>query len=491
MRPPVAWPVIVPVALVELGALLVTGNRYGYHRDELYFLEAGKHPAFGYDDQPPLTPLIGRMSTALFGNDPRGLRTISALAVALLVILVALIARELGAGHRGQFIVAVGAALSFALFVGHLLSTTTFDLVLWVVIAWLVTRLLAGGDERLWLAVGFTVGVTLENKHLVLLLVAALTAGFAASRVFQPLRSRWLWAGAVVAFALWVPNLVWQARHGWPQLDLAHKIADEDPVGYRALLVPFQFVAVPTLLAPVWLAGLRRLLRDDDSRRFRPLGYGYVALLALSLVLGAKPYYTGGLLLVLLAAGGAPAERWLDRHAHGTELLATAMALSAVTSIALALPVIPVDDVHATPVPALNEDTIESIGWPRFVATVAGVWNDLPTDQRTRAVILAGNYGEAGAIDRYGPDHGLPGAYSGHNNYARWGIPPGDDGPVIVLGWSRLEYLDGFFTGCVEAARIDNGVDIDNEEQGGPVWLCAAPSRPWSQLWPDLRHLSP
>jgi 4-amino-4-deoxy-L-arabinose transferase-like glycosyltransferase len=491
VRRPVAWAAIVPVALAELALLVATANRYGYHRDELYFIQAAKHPAFGYDDQPPLTPLLGRLSSALFGDDPRGLRVVSAVATALVVVLVALIARELGARRDGQLAVSLCAAASFLLAAGHILSTTTFDVLFWVTIAWLVTLILAGGDERLWLLVGVTVGIALENKHLVLLLVASLVVGFALARRFEPLRSPWLWAAAVVAAVLWAPNLAWQARHGWPQLELARKIADEDPIGYRSQLLPFQLLALPVLFAPAWIAGLRRLLRADDLHRFRPLGYAYVALLAISLLVGAKPYYTTPLLIVLLAAGGVSIERWLRRHRQGWWLVGVALTVSAVVSIGLGLPVIPVADVHATLVPTVNEDAIETIGWPRLVATVARVWRGLPPEERTHAVVFTGNYGEAGAVDRFGPALGLPRAYSGHNSFARWGIPPGRAGPVIVLGWERRAYLQGFFTRCVRSARIDNGVEVDNEEQGGPVWTCRAPARPWAELWPELRHLSP
>jgi hypothetical protein len=325
----------------------------------------------------------------------------------------------------------------------------------------------------------------------VLLLVASLVVGFALARRFEPLRSPWLWAGAAVAAVLWAPNLAWQAGHGWPQLELARKIAAEDPIGYRAQLLPFQLLALPILFAPAWIAGLRRLLRADDLRRFRALGYAYVALLAISLLIGAKPYYTTPLLIVLLAAGGVSIERWLRRHPHGWSLVAVGLAVSATVSIGLALPVIPVADVHATPVPAVNQDAIETIGWPRFVATVARVWRRLPPEERAHAVIFTGNYGEAGAVDRFGPPLGLPRAYSGHNSFARWGVPAGRAGPVIVLGWDRRAYLQGLFTRCVRSTRIDNGVGVDNEEQGGPVWTCRAPPRPWAELWPELRHLSP
>ena len=471
---------------------MATANRYGYHRDELYFRIAGRHPAWGYDDQPPLTPLLGRFSEWLFGADPRGLRMISALSIALVVVLVALTARELGAGRTGQAVAALAAGSSAAaMAVGHLLSTTTFDVLVWVTIVFLVARILGGGNERQWLLVGLVAGLGLENKQLVILLVAALACGCILDRRLGLARSRWLWAAAALALVLWLPNLVWQARHGWPQLELASMIGEEDPIGYRLQLLPLQLLLIGPLLAPLWLGGLWWLLRRAEARPYRPLGFAYLALLAIALATGAKPYYTMGLLLSLLGAGGVVAEGWL-RGRRGRQLaLGVAIGLSAAIAAVVALPVLPVRDVHATPIPELNEDAIETIGWPAFAATVARVWNRLPPSERSSAVVYASNYGEAGAIARYGPALGVPPAYSGHNAFWRFGSPADGARPIIVIGYHHLATLRDSFSDCTVSARIDNGVSIDNEEQGAPVWTCAHTTEPWSKLWPHLRSLNP
>lgn len=489
-RSPVAWPVILTAAAAELVVLVATASRYGYHRDELYFRVAARHPAWGYDDQPALTPLLGRFSEWAFGESPRGLRVVSAVAVALVVVLVALIARELGGGRAGQAVAAFATAASgAAMAVGHLLSTTTFDLLVWVTVVLLVTRILGGGDTRQWLLVGLIAGVGLENKHLVLLLLASLAGGCLIDRRFELARSPWLWAGSGLAIVLWLPNLLWQARHGWPQLELAQQIGGENPVGNRIGLLPLQVVLVGPMLAPLWLAGLSWLLRRDEARPYRPLGIAYLVLLAILFLTGAKPYYTMGLLLSLLAAAGVVAERRLPFRQRGRTRLAALIAVSAVLVAAIALPLVPVGDVHATPIPALNEDAIETIGWPRFAATVARVADRLPPAQREHAVVFAGSYGEAGAIARYGPALGIPRAYSGHNAFWRFGRPPDGSAPIVVLGYRDRSGLRGTFTGCVLSARIDNGVRIDNEEQGGPVWTCRGTVGTWSALWPRLRHL--
>ncbi len=486
-RKPFAARLVLPVAALELLLELAFANRYGYHRDELYFRTAGRHPAAGYDDQGPVIPLLAWLSEAIFGESPRGLRVVSALMVALVVVVVALLARELGAGSTGQLVAALGTAASaFVLAVGHLLSTTTLDVLVWTTTLLVVARILRDGDERLWLVAGLVIGVGLENKQLPLLLVLSVTIGLAFDRRLLPvLRSPWVWGGAAVALAIWLPNLVWQGVNGWPQLELAQDIRQDEAAESRATLLPLQLLLVGPLLVPVLVAGLWALLRDTALRPWRSLGLAYVALLVLLLVLGGKPYYAAPFLLCLLAAGAVVVERWLTTRARRA-LLAVALVLTALVSIVVALPVVPADELEATPIGDLNEDAIETVGWPELARTVARVYDGLPAVQRANAVVFTGNYGEAGAIDRFGPELGLPRAYSGHNAYARFGVPPGSAGPVLVLGYRDPSV---HFDGCTAAATVDNGVGLENEEQGGTVFVCARPRATWVELWPELSHL--
>jgi hypothetical protein len=416
---------------------------------------------------------------------------LSAVAIAAVVVLVALIARELGAARAGQAVAAVSTAASgAAMAVGHLLSTTTFDILAWVAIVYLVVRILGGGDQRQWLLVGLVAGTALENKQTVLLLVAALAVGCLLDRRWDVPRSSWLWAGVVITVALWLPNLIWQAKHGWPQLELAHEISDEDPVANRVELLPLQLLLIGPLLAPLWIGGLWWLLRRAEARPYRPLGYSYLALLAIVLAIGAKPYYTMGLLLALLGAGGVVAEGWLRSKPVRHFTLGAAVAVSGAVAAILTLPLVPAQNVHATPIPDVNEDAIETIGWPVFARTVGEVWIRLPRAEQAHAVVFASNYGEAGAIARFGPEYGIPRAYSGHNAYWRFGRPPDGARPIIVVGYHRLGSLRRIFAGCVLSARIDNGVALDNEEQGAPIWTCSRTVRAWSTLWPELHSLN-
>jgi hypothetical protein len=469
------------IAVLLVAVLLVAAGGYGYHRDELYFLAAARHPAWGYVDQGPLTPLFARLATAVAGDSLVGLRVLPALFMGLLVVVTALLAREFG-GRRGPQALAAGcvAVSAIVLLTGHLLSTTTFDLLAWAVVAWLAVRALRTGGPR-WLLVGLAAGIGLQNKTLVAFLLLGLFVGLVVAGPWRPLRDPWFWGAGLLAVALWTPYLAWQALHGWPQLALSSAIASGGSTSSEPwwLVVPFQVVLVSPLLVPVWVAGLVALWR---SRTYRLFPVAYAALAVLFTVTGGKPYYLCGLYPVLLAAGAAPVLRWVRAGRGRAGLLGGALALGALTNATLMLPVVPVADLKDTPVTAMVADVGETVGWPEFAATVAGVVAAQPAGT---VVVLTGNYGEAGAVQRFAP--GIP-VVSGHNSYADWGVPPDDATTAVVVGYEPA-VLRQWFASVEPAAVIDNGVGLDNQEQGRTVWVCRDPVASWTALWPRIRHV--
>jgi 4-amino-4-deoxy-L-arabinose transferase-like glycosyltransferase len=477
---------------VALAAVLAAfAGQYGYHRDELYFLACGRHLAWGYPDQPPFVPLIARLMSDLAPGSLTVLRLPSALAAGALVLLTALLTRELRGRAAAQLlacgVIALAPVITGA---GHLLSTTSFSLPVAALLCWLVTRILRTGEQRLWLVVGVTAGAGLLDTDLTAFLLAGIVAGLVIVGPRLPLRSWWLYAGAVIALAMWSPYLAWQAGHGWPQLAVARSIAAGGS-GTSApwwLIVPEQLVLVPLFFAPVWITGLIRLLRDPELRWCRALGVAYPVLAVVFMATGGKPYYLAVMFPVLLAAGAQPAADWVA-NAHRRlrpGLLCAGLALSA-AALPASLPLVPVTEVHDTPLVKLNYDAGESIGWPAFVAEIAQAYRSLPAARRASAVVLASNYGEAGAVDRFGPAKGLPPAYSGHDGFWYWGPPPAQAATVVAVGFGRDQL--GFCGTVARAATLDNHLDVADDEQGQPVWICTRLRRPWQALWPSLRNL--
>jgi hypothetical protein len=489
---PYAWRPIGVTAGLLLVLLLALAGRYGYHRDELYYLAAGRRLAWGYDDQPPLAVAIARLMDELAPDSLLALRAPSALLAAGSVLLVAAIARELGGDRRAQVIAAVATAVApIVVFTGHLLSTTTVDFTLGALLGWLLARWIRTRSDRLLVVAGAVTGLGLLNKATFAVLVAMLLVAVLITGPRELVRRPALWLGAAIALAAWAPYLLWQQDHGWPQLDMADAIRADEPGGGRILLVPMQIALLGAPIVAVAVAGLVRLLRDPQARPFRCLGVAYLLLIGVYVVLGGQIYYPTSGSPALIAAGAVATAGWLAGGTTRARAVGwwAAAGLTLVTTIGLGLPVYPVSALAATPQPAVFPDSAETVGWPEFVETVAAVHASLPEPERAEAVIFTSNYGEAGAIERYGPENGLPDPYSGHNGYWRWGPPPeGDAGPVIIVGRVRT---DLFGCGSLRlAATHDNGLDLDNEEQGAPVHICRDIGERWSALWPRLRHLS-
>ena len=485
-RSAVAWPGLAVLAGGVTLMLLAVANRYGYHRDELYFLRAGREPAFGYVDQPPFTPLLAAAMDRLVDGSLVGLRAPSAVAAGLVVLLTGLRAREFGGGRGPQLLAAASAAVSSTpLAVGHLMSTTTFDLLAWAALSWLLVRAVRDGGA-VWLAAGAVAGVALQNKTLPAFLLAGVLAGLLLAGPRDALASRWPWLGALLAVALWAPNLGWQAANGFPQLELSAAIAAGSSGTSEPwyVFLPYQLRLVGPLLVPVWVIGWWRLARDPALRPWRAFAVAYVLLAVVFMLTGGKPYYLAGLYPVLLAAGAAPVLAWARRSAARTALVAAALTLSLASAAFLILPLVPADRLAGSPVLAVNYDAGETVGWPALAATVAEVRGRVPPGERV--AVLTANYGEAGAVDHFLPELGP--AHSGHNSYWTWGPPPDDATTVIVVGIPEAQVRQWF--GRVElAARIDNGLGVDNDEQGVPVWLARDRLAPWAELWPQLRVL--
>ncbi len=484
------------IAAAAFAVEMAVSGRYGYVRDELYFLASGQHLAFGYVDQPALTPLLARLSVAVAGNSVVALRLLPALSLAAIVVLTAAMSRLAGAGRTGQVLAALAAA-TCAEFLGaaHELTTTTPDFFFAALTLLLVMRLLATGNPRWWLAIGACAGLAASAKWNIGFLVAGVGIGVASFASSRPLlRSRYLLAGCAIAAALAAPDVIWQALHGWPNLDVFRALQGQ--AGHNRLVYwPAQVLFTGLALTPVWIAGLLWTLRSARARAFRPLAIGCAIVIALQFALGGKAYYPGGAYSFLLAMGAIPLEGWLaarpplfSRIAPATAMGA-AMLASAAVMLPVALPILPARVLHAVPLQKINYDLAESIAWPKQVALVARAYRALPESQRHRTTILTGNYGEAGAIDRYGPALGLPQVYSGANNFWLWGPPPAADTSAIAVNLDPA-FLRREFAHVRRIATFWNGLGVSDDEQGVPVFLATGLKSSWVRAWPAFRAYS-
>ena len=483
---------VLAVAGAYLVLELAMAARYGFHRDELYFLACSRHLAWGYVDQPPLVPAVARLVTALVGPSVVALRVLPAVAGTATVVLSASMARELGGGRRAQTVAAIAVATSAQMLAtGHLLSTAVFDIFFWSAITWLLVRMWCRQEPRLWLAVGAVTGVGLLDKLNVAFLIVAVVAALVVTGRARLLVDRWAAAGAVLALVLAGPDIAWNATHQWAQISMLHSLhAENSTLGASIGFIPAQFIVVGPVLAAVWVPGLKRLARHGAGR---PLATAYLVLVVLYTLSGAKPYYLAGMYGVLFAGGGLsweeriaarparPAGRSLRRL--GIVCLAEAALLAPLT-----LPVLPEAALARGPWQAsINKDLSATVGWDDTVRQLAGVASSLPAHQRARLVILTGDYGAAGAVDLYGPRYGLPRAVSGHNSYWWWGPPSPDDSTTIAVNLPGST-LQRYFARVQLVGYVATAPGVWTEERGDPIWVCTGQTVPWARAWPALRH---
>jgi 4-amino-4-deoxy-L-arabinose transferase-like glycosyltransferase len=476
--------IVFGIAAVVLVLHLATNGLYDFHRDSLYYMDSARHPAWGYVDYPPVTPTIARFSLWLFGPSVWGLRLWPTIAGALMVGLAALIARELGGGRPARLLAAVGAATSPVLLGANwLFQTVTFDQLIWLSSLWIVARLLRTGDRRLWLPLGVAIGIGLETKYTVVGLIAGLMVGAMSTPIRRQLLTPWPWIGVAIAILVFLPNVLWQISNDWPSVQYTFNHKSAQSVDFSPLtFLAEQLALIGPLAIPVWLAGLYWLLALPARRM---LGIAALVTFVLYTFTG-KSYYVGPLHPFLIAAGTCALEAWTQQRHHWLRAMtAAALTVQALVLLPVTLPVLPEAQMARSPLAQVRKDFADTVGWHDLVSQVAVIYHGLSPADRATAVILANNYGEAGAIDAYGRAAGLPGAYSGELSYYYW--KPGSlNGPVIAIGFDE-SFLITLFDQCDQVGSVTNSYGLNNEEYGAQLAVCRQPTFPLDQLWPRLK----
>jgi hypothetical protein len=488
---------LVVLAAARILLQTLANNHYGFHRDELATLDDAHYLAWGYVAYPPFTPFVARVALELFGPLLTGIRFFAVLAQGAAMVVSGLMARELGGRRWAQIVAGLAVAISpVSLAAGSLFQYVTFDYLWWVLIAYFVIRLLKSEDARWWLPIGAAIGVGMMTKYTMAFLVAGLAAGILLTPARRLLRNRWVWYGAALSLLIFAPNLIWQAKHGFISLDFLSAIHARDVrIGRtKGFLIEQLFVPANPATIPLWIAGLFFYFFTPDGKRNRTIGWMFVVPLALFTIAQGRSYYMAPAYPMLLAAGAVLWEQRIgsrapERSRFRRARTYVALGAGAVIGVAFTIPIAPVNSAWWKTVAKVNGDWREEIGWRELTETVAGIRNSVPPGDRARLGILTGNYGEAGAIDLFGPSYGLPKAISGVNSYwlRGYGDPPPDT--LIVLGFSRA-FLERNFEACELAGHATNRYGVANEETSDhpDIFVCRRLRQPWPEFWKSFRH---
>ncbi len=496
----IPWPVWA-IAGASFLIHMMTATRYGYFRDELYYLACSRHLAFGYVDQPPLIALVVWLVTHTLGTSLYALHFLPALANAGMIVLAGVMARELGGGKFAQELAALSIAVAAVYAViAHQFAMNVFEPLFWMGCAYLLIRMIRSGNQRLWLWFGVLSGFGLENKYSMGVFGFAVVVALLLTEHRRVLKERWIYLGGLIALAIFLPNLIWNVQYHFPFIQLMRNIRASGrniavgPLGYIAQQI---FMMSPMNIL-VWLPGLLYLFCSREGKRFRILGWTFLAVIATFMILAGKDYYSAPAYPMLLAAGGVAIERAARQRAWLKPSVVLAIVLGTAPLAPMMFPILSVAGylryqraLHIVP-PATEKSHLASplpqyysdeLGWPEMAADVAKVYNGLPPAVRAETAIFCQNYGEAGAIDFFGPKYGLPPAISAHQTYYLWGPRQYTGESMIVLGGHRAQ-LDKLFKHVERAGKF--GVPYALEQ--GPIWLCTGP-RGWTlrEVWPKIK----
>lgn len=488
--------ILLLLAICGILIHILLNGQYGFHRDELDVIMNARQLDWGYVAYPPFTPFLARISLALVGDSLRGMRLFPAIAQGIAMILAGLMARDMGGKRNAQILSAFTVFIApISLFGGTVMMYFAFDYLWWVVIAFFAVRLLATDNARYWLGIGAGIGFGMMNKFTIAFWVIGLIVAVLITPARKYLRSKWLYLGAGLAILIYLPNLIWQIRHDFISLDFLTSIHARDVSWGRAddFLIEQLYGTTNPFSLPLWTVGLSLCLFGDSTKRFRPLGWMFIVTFLLFLLNRGRAYYVAAAYVMLLAAGTVWFEGWLAWHAEKTRrlgfgLLWGAQIIGSLIAIVLMKPIAPINSSLWKITSSVNEDATEMVGWQDLTAQVADIYQSIPEKEKQRTAILAGNYGEAGALDLYGPEYGLPRVISGSNSlwYRGYGKPEPET--VIVVGFES-SYAIYFFKSCEFHGSVKNQYGLKNEEttHHTSLYVCREPRHPWNDMWQDMK----
>jgi hypothetical protein len=497
--------IVLLLALAKLVFHLLIANRYGIFRDELYYLACSEHLDAGYVDQPPLIAFISWIARHLFGESLLGLRLLPALAGAATVWLTGKLARELGGGVFAQGLAALAVfAAPIFLLMHHWLTMNAFEPLIWLACAWCIVRAIDRNQPRYWLWFGVLIGVGMENKYSTAFFAFAVLGAL----LFTPQRrffaNRWIWIGALCSLLIFLPNLIWLVRHDFPFLELMHNIRSthRDVVRGPVAFIADQSKLMNPILFPICVGGLGWLFLSRQGSRFRILGWIYALLLVAFIVLKGKNYYLAAAYPMLFAAGAVAFENIGRARMSWSRPVYVALIVIVTCLLApLSVPVLSPENyiryqkaLGFEPPKAENQPTgplpqhfADEFGWEEMARETGRIYNALPPEQRAKTAIFANSYGQAGAIDFFGPKYGLPKSISNHQSYWFWGPRDYTGESVIVLGSDGTGDREHFASVEV-AGKTDH--PFSRRDEHFDIFLCRDLNTTLQKMWPKAKKFN-
>ncbi|MBI3586455.1 MAG: glycosyltransferase family 39 protein [Ignavibacteriales bacterium] len=496
--------VISYLALATLLIHFLTGSGYGYFRDELYYIACSDHLDWGYIDHPPLSILLLAISRVVVGDSSVfALRLLPVFAGAGTVLLMGLMVRMLGGNRFAQILAAVAVMVApVYLTVTNFYSMNCFDLLLWTAGIYVILLIVKSGNSKLWLLFGVIAGLGLQNKLSMLFLGFGLVVGLMLTPHRKYFRDKWLWMGGVVAFLIFLPNIIWQVQHDLPTIEFMMNATQLK----NASMSPIEFTLAQILMmSPIsfllWFAGLYYCFFYSKGKQYRIVGWMYVAIFVFLVVQRSKAYYLTPVYPMLFATGALFVQdiiartnwKWLKPTMVGFLIVGGAITAP------FALPALPVEGFirysnalgikppqeERNRIGKLPQMYADMHGWEEMTAAVAEVYSKLSPEEQSKCAIYAQNYGEAGAIDFFGKKYNLPKAISGHNSYFLWGTR-GYAGEILIIIGGNPEDHKKVYNEVTQVGSTYNEYAMPYENNR-PIFLCRGLKTPLKDIWPSIK----
>jgi hypothetical protein len=476
-------------------------GHYNYFRDEYYYIDCSDHLGWGYVDHPPLSILILWLTRLLIGDSLLAIRIPVIIAGAATVVIAGLITRAMGGGRTAQAL----ACLTFLfapvyLTFSSFFSMNAFDVLIWASAVYVLVQIVQTDNPRLWIWFGIIAGLGMENK----VSVGFLGAALAVMMAFTPQRKHYLkpqlWIGGAIAGAIFLPHLIWQAANEWPTREFMYNATHYKNVPLSlSKFIEGQLLMMNPASSLIWIAGIVFAMAAREGKRFRLFALMYVFLVIVFWWTNGKVYYVAPAYPLIVPLGAIAWERMTTRSRWVAGIPATLIIVVGALISPLAIPVLMPDaffkyqtvvgkppqqeKTHAGPLPQHLGDRI---GWEEMVSMIDGAYKTLSESDRAKCAILVSNYGEAGAVNLYGPKLGLPRAISGHMTNYLWG-PQGATGEVVLAYWDDKSTLDELFTEVTEVRRIHH-MYVMHRQNNRPLYLCRGMKVPMDVAWQQFKR---
>jgi hypothetical protein len=481
------WWLLILFMAIKLAVHLSTSTIYELQRDAYMYIDLGKHLAWGFHSVPPSIAVFANVARFLFGDNTFAIRIFPAVIGVLSLMLIGIMVREAGGGKWAQFFALLAFLLSPAFLRSNsLFQPVSFNQFYWLLLAFLLFRLIHTGKRKYWLFMGVVGGLAFLNKYSVVFCLAGIILAVLGTPLRKWLRTPWPFIAAGIAFLIALPNLIWQLNHEWPVIRHMEELTSTQLINVRLDVFLFEQLLMFIPVALIWIFGLIFTAFLKEGRNYRAFALIYAAVVILLMLLRGKPYYTIGVYSTLFVFGGLFIEKYIRAKLVWFKYVLILLALSGTWfTLPLSLPVLrpeafirfyegtPMENMHRWedgeyyPLP---QDYADMIGWRELTSIVAGTYQSLEPREREQCVIFANNYGEAGSVNFYGTAYDLPAVISYNDSYIYWAPDSIQADYLIKIGQSHN--LEKLFHSVEIVGRISTPYA---RQQGTPVYLCKVP----------------